>query len=324
MNQDAFTEEKRQNWKRLEEILSQIKTHGIKNFTADELKLFGSLYRKTCSDLSYSRSHNYNPDLVRYLNQLARNAYGLIYLSQTKSKGVIWKFIAHDFPALFRKYFLFTAIAAALFIISCLIGYGLNQYDSSFVRLVVPPEILTGWDGKESVELDPAMVPAMSSFYWTHNFQVGMTSFVFGITLGLGPLYMMIQNGIIFGALSSMVMQSNHPEPFFSFVISHSPIEIMALLICGGAGFMIAWALIAPGDLYRADSLNKTGKEALLLVLGTIPMFLLAGIIESSFSRLSIHIGFKAAFALFTIIAMIFYFTYNMENTKKRTYKIRG
>ncbi|MCE1248409.1 MAG: stage II sporulation protein M [Firmicutes bacterium] len=324
MNQDVFTEEKRQNWKRLEEILSQIKVHGIKSFTADELKVFGSLYRKTCSDLSYARSHNYNPELLRYLNQLARNAYGMIYLSQAKTKGVIWKFLAHDFPALSRKYFVFIAISALLFVISCAAGYLLNQYDSGFVRLVVPPQILDGWDSKETVDLDPAMVPAMSSFYWTHNFGVGMQAFVYGITLGIGPLYMMIDNGLVFGALSSMVLQSNHHEPFFSFVISHSPIELMAIFICGAAGFMIGWALISPGELYRSDSLNKTGKEALLLVLGTIPMFLLAGIIESSISRLAIPIGYKIAFSLSTIAAMIFYFSYDGEKKKKRKFKIHG
>lgn len=331
MNQDAFIEEKRENWDRLSALLSQIKAHGIRSFKTDEVRLLGGLYRKACSDLSYARSRNYNPDLVRYLNQLARKAYGYIYLSDSEHKGKAFKFFTTEFPEIFRKNFRFILLAILFFLLGGAVGYLWNEVDPKFVRQVVPQQILMGWEKQTNEEVEDdenrgitaKMFPFMASWYWTHNFKVGMYSFAMGVIFGIGPLGFMIYNGLIFGALTSMVISVNNHHKFFSFVLSHSFVELLAIFICGGAGFMIGWALISPGDMYRADALNKMGKEAVKLVLGTIPMFLIAGIIESSFSRLKIPIGYKILFAVISILLMYLYFSYNPEKReKKKEFKV--
>jgi len=333
MNQDAFIEEKRQNWEKLDVLLKRINSSGIKSFNADDVRLLGGLYRKVCSDLSYSRSRSYNHDLIRYLNQLARKAYGLIYLSNTGKKGRLLKFFISDYPAIIRKNFGFILFAALIFLAGLIAGYIWNHIDSNFSRAVVPRGIHEHWnrsaeagDNENFEEEDPgaAIFPIMSSMYWTHNFKVGMYSFALGIVFGLGPLFYMIYNGLIFGALSSNMVQIGYWTHFFSFVLSHVFVELMAVFICTGAGFMLAWALISPGDLYRGEALNTMGKEAVRLVLGTIPLFLIAGIIESSISRFNIHIIYKIIFALITILLMILYFMYDPEKKKRRKYNIIG
>lgn len=324
MNQDSFIEERKHNWNNLDALLLRIKKSGIKSFKGDDIKQLGSLYRKTCSDLSYARSHAYSQELIKYLNQLARRAYGLIYLSDKERKSAVLSFLIWDFPKSIRTNFRFIALAIALFILGTLIGFIINHMDSSFASMVVPPQIQEAWQKQDRPDLDPSFFPQLTSMYWTHNFRVGIYSFVGGILLGLGSLWLLFYNGIIFGVVTSMVVDAHYVEPFFSFVLPHSFVELMAIFICGGAGFIIAWAIISPGDLSRIDSLNLRGKEALNLVLGTIPLFLVAGIIESSFSRLQIHIGFKILFTLATIIITYFYFTYDAEKKKKNTRKYQS
>lgn len=319
MNQDVFIEEKREKWERLNDLLDQIRKDGIKSFTAQELQLMGSLYRKACSDLSYSRSKGFDPDLIRYLNQLARRAYGHIYLAESERRGVLWRFFVRDFPASVRNNFRYILLAIVLFSVGAGVGYVASHLDSSFARMVVPQEFLNIWENKERSDVAVSAFPVMASWYLTHNFQVGLYSFVSGILLGIGPLYLMLHNGLILGCLSSLVSRANYTEPFFSFVLAHSFVELMAIFICGGAGFMIAWALISPGDLSRSDALNRSGREAIKLVLGSIPLFLIAGIVESSFSRLNIHISYKIIFAIITIILMFLYFLYDPSKKNKRT-----
>ena len=282
MNQDTFTEERKEKWQALDTFLKKAEGDGIKNFSADEIKLLGSLYRKVCSDLSYARSKKYSLSLIRYLNHLARRAYGLIYLEDREKEGRIINFFIKVFPELFRQNIAFINAAIIIFIISFLTGYLWDAADPRFARSIVPLEILEIWDGRtEGVPLSATAFPVMSSWYLTHNFKVGIMAFVLGIFMGIGTLYLLVHNGLITGALFSLVARSGNFNELFSFVISHVFIELLAIFICAGAGFMVARALIYPGDFYVSDALNYYGKPAVSLVLGTIPLFLLAGIIES-------------------------------------------
>jgi uncharacterized membrane protein SpoIIM required for sporulation len=60
---------------------------------------------------------------------------------------------------------------------------------------------------------------------------------------------------------------------------------------------LLGKALLLPGRLPRRDSLRLYGMDAIRLALGTIPLFIFAGVIEGMFSRLAIPAGFRYAFA---------------------------
>jgi uncharacterized membrane protein SpoIIM required for sporulation len=322
MNQDVFIEEKNKYWEQLKELLDRSgRGQGIKEFSEDEVHLLGVLYRRTCSDLSYARSRRYEQDLIRYLNQLARRGYGVIYLVEQRRGGELLRFFTRDFPALFRDNFKYILATFILFTFVASLGIIMDQIDARYTRALVPRQFLEIWDREDTEEnrsnFESSTFPIMSSYYLVNNFKVGVNSFVLGITLGLGTLYVISYNGLIFGALASLVIRSGYHIRFFSFVMPHLFIEIMAIFICGGAGFMIARAILFPGDFTVKDSLNVYGKEAVKLVMGTIPMFLIAGIIEASFSRLQLPLEFKSLFGLFTLLLMYFYFTRNPDRNKK-------
>jgi uncharacterized membrane protein SpoIIM required for sporulation len=325
MNQDAFIEEKSKSWKQFRELLDRTATgQGIKEFTEDEVHLLGSLYRKTCSDLSYARSRKYEQDLIRYLNQLARRGYGVIYLVEQRKKGELLKFFTRDFPELSRVNFRYILATFIIFSLAACAGYIADRIDARYTRMLVPQQFLDIWDTAERAEsrdsFEASAFPIMSSHYLVNNFKVGINAFVLGITLGLGTLFIIVYNGVIFGAIASLVVRSGYHVSFFSFVMPHVFIEIMAIFICGGAGFMITRAMLAPGDLSIKDSLNVHGKDAVKLLMGTIPMFLLAAIIEASFSRMHMPLEFKALFGLLTVLLMYYYFTRNNEKTRKKIF----
>jgi uncharacterized membrane protein SpoIIM required for sporulation len=322
MNQDVFIEEKNKSWEKLKTLLDRAgKGSGIKEFSDDEVHLLGSLYRRVCSDLSYARSKGYEQDLIRYLNQLARKGYGVIYLVEQGKQGKLLNFFTRDFPGLFRENFKYIIFALLLFSFAACIGFFADQVDHRYTNMLVPRQFLEIWDRADRSESRDSFqtneFPMMSSWYLVNNFKVGVNAFVMGITLGLGTFYILVFNGIILGAISSLVIRSNYHISFFSFVMPHVFIEIMAIFICGGAGFMIARAMIAPGELTIKDSLNVYGKDAVRLVMGTFPMYLLAGIIEASFSRMYMPLEFKVLFGLFTLLMMYFYFNWNIDKKRK-------
>jgi uncharacterized membrane protein SpoIIM required for sporulation len=61
-------------------------------------------------------------------------------------------------------------------------------------------------------------------------------------------------------------------------------LELPAIFIAGGAGFEVSRGLLFPGLLPRRESLARAGSRASRLLLGTIPLLLIAGTIEGFFS----------------------------------------
>lgn len=56
-------------------------------------------------------------------------------------------------------------------------------------------------------------------------------------------------------------------------------------------------ALLLPGPRSRLDALWLSARDAIKLVLGTIPLFIFAGIVEGMFSHLAIPATARYAFA---------------------------
>jgi hypothetical protein len=74
-------------------------------------------------------------------------------------------------------------------------------------------------------------------------------------------------------------------------------LELPAIFIAGGAGLLMARGLLFPGNLPRGDSLRIAAAESVKLLLGVIPILIVAGTIEGFLSPSRIAAGIKFAFA---------------------------
>ena len=94
----------------------------------------------------------------------------------------------------------------------------------------------------------------------------------------------MIFNGLLIGAVGTFVGQNNLAYPFWAFVFPHGSLELPAIFFAGGAGFLLARAILFPGKYRRGDALKFYGSQAVQLVFGIVPMLIIAGTIEGFFS----------------------------------------
>jgi uncharacterized membrane protein SpoIIM required for sporulation len=69
-----------------------------------------------------------------------------------------------------------------------------------------------------------------------------------------------------------------------AFVAPHGVLELTAICISGGAGFLLAAALLIPGDRTRKRALAENGRRAIKLVAGAALMLLVAGTLEGMVS----------------------------------------
>jgi uncharacterized membrane protein SpoIIM required for sporulation len=64
------------------------------------------------------------------------------------------------------------------------------------------------------------------------------------------------------------------------FVSAHGPLEISLILVAAGAGLAVGRALVAAGDRPRTLAVRDAGRDALAVLLGCIPWFVVLALVE--------------------------------------------
>jgi uncharacterized membrane protein SpoIIM required for sporulation len=148
--------------------------------------------------------------------------------------------------------------------------------------------------------------PMASSAILTNNISVALSTFALGITAGIGTVWMMLLNGLMMGVVGVACWHEGMSLALWSFVAAHGVLELPAIFIAGGAGLGVAKGLLFPGSLPRRESLVRAGGRSVRLLLGTIPMLLVAGVVEGfvSPSDLPYQLKFLLAAALATMLAL--------------------
>jgi uncharacterized membrane protein SpoIIM required for sporulation len=122
--------------------------------------------------------------------------------------------------------------------------------------------------------------PPMAAGIMANNISVAFNAFALGITAGIGTCFVIIFNSMMLGGFTAHFANSGLTYELMSFIIPHGVLEIFAILVSAAAGLRLGLSFAMPGRLTRSSSLRIGAKEAVLLVLGTIPMFIVAGLIE--------------------------------------------
>jgi len=292
-------------WERLESLLALAKKQGLHALNRSELRDLGLLYRQTATDLSAVRGDPKSVQQSRYLNQLLGRAHNAIYSGQKKTVGGIWQFYNREYPRVFRRFLPYTAAATAIFFLGAIAGAFFTLADPDFVREVIPARLVESIERHEMwTHSIVAVKPQASSAIMTNNLSVSFMTFAAGITAGLGTLYLLFFNGLMMGVIGVACGTHDMSIPLWSFVAPHGVLELPAIFIAGGAGLRLAQALVFPGILSRRDSLTAGGADAVLLLVGVIPMLIVAGTIEGFFSPSGTppYLKFTAGIALFTLL----------------------
>ncbi|HYF94204.1 MAG TPA: stage II sporulation protein M [Symbiobacteriaceae bacterium] len=282
MNQDQFVVRRQTDWQALSRILGQMQGRGARRLPPEMVQEVGRLYRQTASDLAYARTYYPGSQVVGYLNQLVSQAHAVLYAEEPQRLKSFLRFYWYTVPQTIRRHWLAVVLSFALLAGGMAIGCVATLYDKDLANALIPEQILQRIvSPQERYNMEAAERPAIGTQIMLNNVSVGAMAFGLGLTLGVGTVIVLVRNGLIVGAVLAHSVWQGNMSSLWAHLMAHGSLELMAIFLCGAAGLVLGWSIVAPGDLPRSESVTRGGREAIVLVMGSVPFFVIAAIIES-------------------------------------------
>jgi uncharacterized membrane protein SpoIIM required for sporulation len=287
MQADQFYQSRQADWKALTQLLDRSQ-RGLEQLSPEDINALGRLYRAATSDLALAQRDFPNQRVTAYLNQLVARAHAVLYRSEPLAFGRLWRFATTGFPRVYRETLAFTLIAALLLIIPAIVAGVGTAWQPAAARWMLPAEtqqLIPTIERKELWTHIPIEErPYASSFIMRNNIQVAFLAFGGGMLAGTFTVWAMVSNGLILGGLTGLTAHYGVGFELWTFVVGHGVIELSVIYIAGGSGLMLGWAILQPGLLRRRDALALAARKAVRLVIGCVPLLVIAGLIEGFIS----------------------------------------
>lgn len=321
-----FRREREEAWRELEMLLMRVESRGLRDLTATELNRLPVLYRGAASSLSVATAISLDKNLLDYLTALVGRAYVSIYGARRRPQDAVAEFFRHDFPAVVRRYAGFIALSLGLVALGVLAGYRMTAADPERYYSFVDESYAQGRNPAASTkELRDVLysrgegeghhLSVFAAFLFTHNSKVGMLCFALGFAAGVPVVFLLLQTGLILGAMAALYSSRGLGGEFWAWILPHGVTEIGALCLCGAAGMVLGRALIFPGRHTRLRNLALQGREVALLAVGAVVMFLIAGGIEGFFRQLVQDVTVRWSLATVSLVFWAWYFLIVGRNT---------
>ena len=91
---------------------------------------------------------------------------------------------------------------------------------------------------------------------------------------------MLMVNGAMVGGIAGAFARSGLHRQFWMVILPHGALELSAIVVAGGAGLLVGYALWCPGQRTRRRALREEAVRAVQLAAGLIPAFAVAGVFE--------------------------------------------
>lgn len=285
--QDA--EEKLEQWTRFYQRAQTLLRSGpraMRRLSGAELTRLIDDYQALTADLARARSLGAARETVDQLNRIAVAGHNLLYgqIRLRERAGRSYGF--GSFARAVRQYAWAVALSGIIFFGAALV---------SFVAVQLYPGL--GYDllAEEFLDFDPASSenlhsipslarPVVSSLIISNNIQVTLLAFGLGLTAGIGTTILLMFNGIHLGSVAGWMALHGKDRALWGWIMPHGGTELLAICLAGAAGYILASAIVAPGELRRSTALKNIGADALVIELGCMVMLVIAGLIEGFIS----------------------------------------
>jgi len=315
----ALVAEGRPRWEAFANELTQTRRRGLDALAEHEVTAFVESYREVATDLARLRTadRGRGGDAVFTLSRLVSSGHNLLYRRPSQGLARIGTFLAIEIPRELRRSWRHILVASALLFVPAIGTVVAIVRDPALATRMLPPGMIArAEEGQRRGQSGADYLPngeeekgsALSAFLMTNNIRVSLVAFAGGITAGVLTVYALVFNGIAaLGAGVGLYITKGIGAQILGFVAAHGVLELSAICISGGAGLLLATAMLVPGDRTRREALVSNGMRSLHLVACVIIFLILAGLIEGNISPSKLPDSAKYATAVITAIFIVWY-----------------
>lgn len=287
MSAHRFAARRSPDWEEAEALHDRARRDGIAALEFAELERLVTLHRRVMADFAWARTHLPGSPVEARLRPLAFAGHRLLSTRRAPVLPRVRHFLARGYPALFRESHRAVLTSVAIFLGSSLLGFVISTLNPDFTAL---------WFGADAVEqvqrgelwtdrvghLAPPSL--LSTQIFTNNMSVALLAWAGGGLLGLGSLYVLIMNGMMFGAVLALTSHYGMLERLLAFIAAHGPLELFLITVAAAAGLQLGAGQLAWRNRPRSETLPAAARRSVRLVAGTLPWFVLLGIVEGYLS----------------------------------------
>jgi len=278
MREALFVKQNSDKWKQYEHTLQA---------NPDEI---ANQFIEITNDLAYARTFYPNSKTAAYLNGLASKLHQSVYKNKKETTNRFTHFWKIELPLLFFNYKKQIHYAFIFFIISCLIGLLSAKYDDTFVRLIMG-DAYVNMTNENIAKGDPFGVYKSENQFLmflkigSNNIYVALYTFVLGILFSFGSIISLFRNGIMLGSFQYFFFSKGLGVKSVLVIWIHGTLEISAIVLAGAAGLVLGNSFLFPKTYSRKVSVLRGAKDGLKIVVGLVPIFIVAAFFESFVTR---------------------------------------
>ena len=316
MKEVTFINANVERWREFENMLST-------NTAANPDKLSDMFIRIT-DDLSYAQTFFPGSETEKYLNGIAVKTHRVIYRTKKARSTSLIEFWKYIFPLEMyrsRKYILYSFL---FFATACFVGAISAANDDTFVRLIMGDEYVNMT--LENIEKGDPMAVYKSANkadmflgITINNIRVSFIAFLSGVFTSFFTILVLFQNGIMLGSFQYFFYEYDVLYESILSIWIHGTLEIFAIIVAGAAGIITGNGILFPDTYSRMSSFLRAVKRSMKIVLGLMPVFIIAGFLEGFVTRQTDwYDSIRIAIIVGSLILIVFYFFIYPAKINKR------
>ena len=287
MREAVFVRRRSPSWQALEALLEDPRP---------DPDALADAYVRLGDDLAYAKTFYAGSATAAFLNDLSALAHARVYRNRREERGRLVRFWTHEVPLAVWEGRRALVASLALFLGAVFVGVVSSAGDPGFARLILGDAYVNMSQAnveagdpmrvyKEAREIDMVLGIAFN------NVRVSFLAFagvlpvakVPGASLGTG--WVLVSNGIMVGAFAHLFAAQGVMGEWVRVVFVHGTLELAAIVVAGGAGLTMWNAVLVPGTYPRLAALRRGASRGLKMVVGLVPVFLVAALLEGVVTR---------------------------------------
>jgi uncharacterized membrane protein SpoIIM required for sporulation len=259
--------------------------------TSDPDEMAGQ-FTELVNDLGYSKTFYPHSKVTQYLNGLSSRIYLGIYRNKKEQASRILNFWKRELPLVVRKHHREIMYAFLIFLLFALFGAFSTAHDQTFVRGILSDRYMDTTEDNIARGDPFGIYKSMTQVNMflkiaKNNIEVSFMVFICGFLLSIGTVWQLFLNGVMLGVFQYYFFSKGLGWQSVLVIWIHGTLEISSIIIAGAAGFVLGNSILFPGTHKRLHSLKQGAKDGIKMMIGLVPMFIVAAFLEGFVTRYS-------------------------------------